>query len=313
MRVLLVGAGSMSKEYAKVLTKSKINFDVVGRGETNCNAFKLLFPHVTVYKGGFEALCFEKSYSHCIICSDIEFLSNHTRIAINSGINRILLEKPGGVNLQEIAELAEFVQLNKANVVVAYNRRFYSSILKCKELIAEDGGVKSFNFEFTEWPHVFEDLQISEVVKNNLLFANSTHVIDLAFYIGGKPKDFKAFSTDKLDWHKKAVFAGAGITHDNALFSYQANWKGPGRWSAEFITEKRRIILRPLELLQAQNLKSIHIEQVDLDDELDKLFKPGLYLQVNTFLFEPENKSLIYLNQHQLNCQGIYQVILEGN
>lgn len=303
----------MSKEYAKVLKGLNVAFEVIGRGEANCSAFKELFPDITVYSGGLESFKFNSNYSHCIICSNVDYLAAHTKFIINAGIKNILLEKPGGANQQEISDLAAFVKAKNANVAIAYNRRFYSSVIKCKELIEADGGVKSFHFEFTEWPHTIEDLENYTTVRNNLLFANSTHIIDMAFYIGGTPKEMKSFSTDKLEWHPKAIYSGAGITINNALFSYQANWKGPGRWVAEFITEKRRYIFKPLEMLQVQELKSVKVEQLAIDDELDKQYKPGLYLQVKAFLFEPENTSLIYMEQQNVNCGSIYQVILEGN
>jgi predicted dehydrogenase len=313
LEILLVGTGYMAKEYAKVLEGLKVSYEVIGRGEVNCNSFKEMFPQARVYAGGLESFKPNKKYTHGIISSNVDFLASHTKLVIGLGIKDILLEKPGGTNLQEIVDLAEFVRKHKAKVVIAYNRRFYSSVLKCRELINEDGGLKSFHFEFTEWPHTIEDLPNYETVKNNLLFANSTHIIDIAFYLGGMPKEIKSFSTDKLEWHPKAIFSGAGITKNNALFSYQANWKGPGRWVAEFVTDKHRYIFKPLEMLQIQELKSVKVEQIVIEDELDKLYKPGLYKQTEAFLFRPEDSSLIELDQQEQNCREIYQVILEGN
>jgi predicted dehydrogenase len=313
MEVLLVGTGYMAKEYAKVLEGLKVSYEVIGRGEANCNSFKELFPLARIYSGGLESFEPNKKYTHGIISSNVDYLASHTKLLIGLGIKDILLEKPGGTNLQEIVVLAEFARKNQAKIAIAYNRRFYSSVLKCRELIEEDGGVKSFHFEFTEWPHTIEDLPNYETVKNNLLFANSTHIIDMAFYLGGTPKEMKSYATDKLEWHPKAIFSGAGITKNNALFSYQANWKGPGRWVAEFVTYKHRYIFKPLEMLQIQELKSVKVEQLVIEDELDKIYKPGLYKQTKAFLFQPEDSSLIYLDQQEQNCREIYQVILEGN
>jgi predicted dehydrogenase len=303
----------MAKEYAKVLEGLKVSYEVIGRGVENCNSFKELFPQAKVFAGGLESFESIKKYTHGIICSNVDYLASHTKLLIGLGIKEILLEKPGGTNLHEIVDLAEFARNKQAKVAIAYNRRFYSSVLKCRELIEEDGGVKSFHFEFTEWPHTIEDLANYETVKNNLLFANSTHIIDMAFYLGGMPKEIKSFATDSLDWHPKAIFSGAGITTNNALFSYQANWKGPGRWVAEFVTYKHRFIFKPLEMLQIQELKSVKVEQFLIDDELDKLYKPGLYNQTKAFLLNPKDSSLIYLDQQEQNCRKIYQVMLEGN
>jgi len=63
---------------------------------------------------------------------------------IKSGFKNILLEKPAGLNEQEIKELAQTASHYNATVLVAYNRRFYASVLKAKEIIEQDGGVTSF-------------------------------------------------------------------------------------------------------------------------------------------------------------------------
>lgn len=46
----------------------------------------------------------------------------------------------------------------------------------------------------------------------------------------------------QLTWHKDGcIYTGAGIATSGALFSYQANWAAPGRWSVEIITDKHII------------------------------------------------------------------------
>jgi len=154
------------------------------------------------------------------------------------------------------------------------------------ELIAKDGGVTSFNFEFTEWSSVIEsNKNISDDVKENWFLANSSHVVDLAFFLGGKPKELQCYKAGQLTWHSAAaVFAGAGRSEKGALFSYQANWQAPGRWRVEVLTRRRRIILCPLEELYVQNLHSLEVVQVSLEDSFDKAFKPGFYEQTIAFL-----------------------------
>ena len=78
----------------------------------------------------------------------------------------------------------------------------------------------------------------------------------------------------------------------------------PGRWSVELLTSKSRLILRPMESLQLQRHSSIEIRTYTLDDQLDKNYKPGLYLQVKAFL-EGNTTNLCHLNDH-LNMVDIY-------
>ena len=153
-------------------------------------------------------------------------------------------------------------------------------------MIARDGGVTSFNFEFTEWSHVISPLKKGEGEKEKWFLGNSTHVVDLAFYLGGSPKDLSSYTSGGLDWHPSAsIFCGAGISNLGALFSYTANWESAGRWGVEILTKDHKLILRPLEKLRIQKRGSITANFVeDINYSLDDKFKPGLYIQTEKFL-----------------------------
>ena len=104
-------------------------------------------------------------------------------------------------------------------------------------------------------------------------------------FISGKPLHWNAWNRGKISWHPSAAqFCGAGITESGALFSYHADWEGPGRWGVEVVTRKRRYILKPMETLQIINLASIKPEQLNLNDTLDRSFKPGLHRRTESFL-----------------------------
>lgn len=285
MRILLVGTGFMAKEYARVLQGMNVGFDIVGRGKANCDLVKSEFPSVQVFEGGLETLRDLKVYTHAVVASSIGSLAPNVKFLVSKDISKILLEKPGGENHAEIAELSSLANQRSLDIFVAYNRRFYASVRKAKEMIAEDGGVTSFNFEFTEWPHVIEALTIDDKIKQVWVLANSTHVIDTAFYLGGKPSEMNTYTAGSLNWHKSAaVFAGAGVSESGALFSYSANWDAPGRWVVEVLTRKRRLIFKPMEKLQVQEMGTVSVNFVEIDDEIDGKYKHGLFLQTESFL-----------------------------
>lgn len=303
----------MASEYANVLNGMNIDFSIIGRSKGRCDTLKEKFPTVNIYSGGLEKFKELNIYDFAIIASNIDYLLEHAQIVLKSGIKNILIEKPGGKNLVEIEELFNNSSQAKANVFIAYNRRFFCSVQKFLDLIGSDSKILSFNFEFTEWPHTFEGLENNEIVKENLLYANSTHLIDLAFFLNGAPQKLISFSSDKLDWHKKAIYTGIGTTTNNVVFSYQANWKGPGRWGLEMITETTRYYFKPLEELWVQKQRSVKLEKIEIDDYIDKKYKPGLYKQVESFLFNQQDHRLINIHSHYENCKNIYEVILNGN
>ena len=284
--ILLVGAGPMAREYAKVLNALKKGYTVIGRGEASAHAFYEATGK-TVVTGGLDAYLSRPHVAHdfAIVSVGVEVLAQTTVSLIEDGVKAVLVEKPAGVDLAQIEQLCQQAKASQAKVYVAYNRRFYSSVFKAQEIISQDGGVSSFNFELTEWGHVIANIDKAEGVKENWFLANTSHVPDLAFFLGGYPQQISSFCSDNMSWHtRSANFAGAGRSENGALFCYNGNWNSPGRWSVEVLTKKHRLILRPMEQLQIQQIDSVVLTPVEIDEQLDKAFKPGLYLQVEAFL-----------------------------
>jgi predicted dehydrogenase len=303
--ILLVGAGPMAVQYAQVLKGLNKQFVVVGRSEKSAAEFDKIIG-VRPSTGGLEAFLKQNELTvvdSAIVSVSVDQLEMATSLLINHGIKSILVEKPGGMTLEAIESLNTLAGNHSASVYIAYNRRFLGSVIKAKELIGQDGGVKSFNFELTEWSDAISVIPKADGVKENWFFANTSHVTDLAFFLGGRPKVISTFTSGALAWHSRSArFAGAGETESGALFSYNGDWEAPGRWAVEILTAKRRFIFKPLEKLQVQHINSVAVEFVEFDDDLDKSYKPGLYLQVKSFL-EGSNSALCSLDEHFTNSK----------
>ncbi len=244
-----------------------------------------------------------------IVAVNVDNLASTTLSLMEYGVKSIFCEKPGFNNPIELNEVVKMSIKTGAQVFYAYNRRFYASVLKAEEIIKEDGGLISMNFEFTEWGHVIATHNFPKGILNNWFYANSTHVIDLAFYIGGSPIEMSCFTAGQSSWHKPNIFYGAGRTDKNVLFGYQANWDAPGRWAVELLTSQHRIYLKPMEQLQLQDKGSVKVYPVEIDDHLDKEFKPGFYLETKVFL-EGDTERLCSLEQQQQHVINIYNKIL---
>ncbi len=289
--VLVAGTGEIAKQYCRVLKKMNIHPDVVGRNFDKAETFGRE-EAVNAYGGGIDSFLEKpgKQYGYAIVAVDLQQLCNVTCSLINHGIKNIFTEKPCGMNKEEIHRIADLADKHDASVYVAYNRRFYASTSKALEIIEEDGGVKSFHFEFTEWAHTIEPLSYSQEIKEEWFLANSSHVADLAFFLGGEPREMSCYVSGALKWHTRGcVYSGAGVSEKGALFSYQANWAAPGRWSVEILTAKHRLYFRPMEKLSVQDIASVAINSVELDDDYDTEFKPGFYREVESFINDIED------------------------
>ncbi len=300
---VLFGVGPIGKEYCKILQQLGSDFHVVGRSVTGVNQF-ISETGIHAFSGGVEGWKTNRApdTKFAIVAVNLEELAQTTLDLMDCGIRNILIEKPGGINAEEIGRVKDKAKATKSNVWIAYNRRFYASVLKAQEIIRNDGGVKSFNFEFTEWPHTILEGGFSESAKRNWFLVNSTHVLDTAFLLGGYPEKLESFALEGCDWHpESAIFSGSGISEIGALFSYQANWLAPGRWSVEVLTPNNRLIFRPLEKLQVQKPKSVTTEFIEIDDHLDREYKPGFFKQTELFLKGGEHNNFLSVDKHYEN------------
>lgn len=300
----------MGVEYAKVLNALKVEYTAIGRGERSAAAFEEQTGHPAL-RGGLSAFLAKRpdKPEAAIVAVGIEALTATCIELLGYGVKKVLQEKPGVGWTGEIYPLADAVRQAGATVLLAYNRRFYSSVLKAEEIIRGDGGVSSFAFEFTEWSHTIAPLPKTRVEHHTWFMGNSSHVIDTAFFLGGQPAELCAFraGAGELDWHPSgASYAGAGVSENGALFSYHGNWQAPGRWVIEILTREHRLYFKPMETLQIQNKGSVAVSPVEIDDRLDVEFKPGFYRQTRAFL-EGDYRRFCTVEQQREHIERYYK------
>lgn len=312
--LLLVGTGAMSGAYAKVLKTLRQPFVVAGRGAERAEAFSREWG-VDAGNGPLpdQLARLDRTPEVAIVAVSAANLAEATAQLVEAGVRRLLVEKPVALNQPDAEKLDILVRNAGAEAYVAYNRRFYASVDAARNIIDADGGVLSIKFDFTEARTRIEALNKDPAELSAWLFGNSTHVIDLAFFLGGRPTRMFAQRRGGLAWHPAgAIFTGCGTTDKDADFSYHANWLAPGRWGVEIMTAKSRLILQPMEQLFLQNQQSFGVEPVAIDDALDKEFKPGLYRQTEAFLSGKPDPRLMRLSE-QVEAFKDYTIIRDGN
>jgi predicted dehydrogenase len=298
----------MAQEYCKVLLALSVCAKVISRHETSAVNFLRATGHAAHGIGVAAAIKKFGAPDQAIVAVGVEALAPVATQLIKAGVRRILLEKPGALDRTEIQSLNKVAQDCGTTVLLGYNRRFHAATLRAQELIELDGGPTSCSFEFTEWAHTINPLDIDKRVKQHWVMANSSHVIDLAFYLCGSPSSWSHYSAGQMDWHKRASrFCGSGVTERGILFSYLADWEAPGRWSVEVMTRRRRFIFKPLEKLQVMHLASVNTEWEDVDYALDERFKPGLYRQTDAFL-KGNDSCFCTLAQQMANFDMYYRM-----
>lgn len=308
--VWIVGVGPMGVEHARALQALQQPFVAVGRASTSAASFAER-TGVTAHSGGLEGLLAQGTPSHAIVAVGVPELALVTHALIAAGTKNILVEKPAGTSAVEVDALRDAAAAVGAKVHIAYNRRTYASVLRAREIIEADGGVSSLHFEFTEFADRVGPSKSPEAVKAAWFFANSSHVVDLAFFLAGAPRAWSAWSAGGLSWHPSGSrFVGAGITDRDALFSYGANWESGGRWGVEVMTPRRRLLLRPLEELSQQLRSEVAITPVALDVEAEGGCKPGVREMLRAWL--TGTSTLPTLAEHAVFFTSVLEPILRG-
>ena len=280
----LIGTGYMAKEYVRVLKALEIAFTVVARSESSAEKFSdesnSIDIEVSLLSAGKKmelgdcAIVAVPSVSSVDVCLEL----------IKCGVTKILVEKPAVISPEELQLLTQVAQEELADIYIAYNRRYYNSVSTLRKLVKSEGGIQSFTFEFTEWVDRINTSKYRDRELGVWAWMNSFHVIDLAFHLGGYPRNVFCHHLGALAWHKGgSAFSGSGITDAGAVFSYIANWDAPGRWGIECCTRDTRYVLRPLEKLFLVKRNSIECEEYRLGKE-DEEFKAGLLAQTRAFL-----------------------------
>jgi predicted dehydrogenase len=239
--------------------------------------------------------------SHVVIASPVETLASTALTVLSAGIRHLLVEKPAALSVAEGNRLAARAAVSGARVWVGYNRRFYASVRTALDRIRRNGEqVASVFFEFNETiADPAGPTGHAPQVCERWVLANSLHVLDMALLPVGWPvaRRSRFVTAGTRPWHPSAaVFTGAGETERSVPFAYHANWTGPGRWAVEWVTPSERYVFRPLEQLGVQRRGASAVDGIDLQDDLDRRFKPGVYLQDKAFVEGPEHSALATLD-----------------
>ena len=299
--VAIMGAGAMAIEHYKVLKALGHNAVVYGRGEQSADTFEAATGHRPLTGDLKQNLENNDTLTHAIIAVSATQLAPVTKTLLDAGAANILLEKPGGVNPEEVMDLAAHSGADR--VRIAYNRRYLPSAITMQQAIKDDGGVTSFHFEFNEnIPLIASLTQHPDRVRENWFYLNSTHVADLAFFLGGRKSALDAniiaaaqIEGDLSSLPANARYAGCG-SFDGTVFSYLADWSSAGRWGLEVCTPKRRLIMKPIETVQAINRGSFGMVPVDLIGQEPEGMKPGFYNMIKTFIANPGHEDMLTLS-----------------
>jgi predicted dehydrogenase len=310
--IWVIGTGPMAREHVRSLYVTHSDrLLVIGRNEAATFELKTSMGLAATSSGIAHAISELSLPDFAIVATSIDSLTSLTLQLIRAGVKRILVEKPGSIYLRELELLRKEANLYGSQIFVAYNRRFFRSVQAARHYIKIDGGAQLVNFDFTERSDIVKKLTKPPGVLDRWLLSNSTHVLDTAFFLVGKPRQMQCWFAGGLDWHLTASrYCGAGVTENGALFSYQANWSAPGSWALTVTTENYQLMMSPMERLVVKDRQGIEITipSADYIDPCQSIkYKEGVREQNIAFL-EGIDESLCSLDNHIENFEAYMRI-----
>ncbi len=293
--IILIGTGSMAKEYAVAFKEMKIeNVTVISRTEKETTDFSHTFDFKVLHGGYLKHLPTLKKSDLVVIATPIPQLLEVAQTAIDSGQTNILIEKPGSLYADKLLSFSK--QLTNQKIRIGYNRLFYPSFHKLKSIIKEEG-ISSCHFDFTDWIHTIDFERYPSDVYSRWGISNSLHVVSMAMELIGMPKTLTSYQSGSLNWHPSgSIFVGSGISEKDIPFSYNADWTSAGRWGIEVKTKENTYRLIPLEGLFVCHKKSIEWKEIPLNISYPDA-KRGITEEIATMLTDEKNIDLITLEK----------------
>lgn len=295
-RVIVVGAGPMALTYSRTLKALGVEFVVKGRGEDSAALFfksSGTRPYLR-----WEDIPNLESFRSAIIAVDVSELVSASMEVLSHGIERLLIEKPGALNMGQLLSWSESHDLSGKEIFIAFNRRYFRVISEAKKRIEEEGGLTSIHFDFSERSRQIEKVQKKAEVKANWLFANSSHVLDTVLFFTDGVSWTATSKAGRLLWHPSgAKFAGIGVSKSGATVTYNSDWLAPAGWEIVARTRLSNLRLKPLEVMTIEN----HFGEIEtlLEKDLDGSdLKPGLMRMTQDFLAPEPSSKLVTLESH---------------
>ena len=302
-RFLIFGTGRIASEYANCLSSVDLPFAFCGRRRGAVDDIAQRF-NTYGYVGLDEIPENGQRYSHAIICISIDdsFVLLEQIIRLTK-IPNILAEKPAALSHRELLSLQKLEEEKGKYIRIGYNRRFYSSVQKARQ-IAKHEGLTSMKIIFNEATDRIPFDKFSKNVLQHWIHANSSHVLDAGFYIAGSPHNIDHLNEDKVgqDSLIGRTFEALAIGEDCEI-NLEADWSKPGSWLIQFETGSARYVLSPIEKLYEvmANGETKLINEVSSDG-----LKPGFLEQLMSFTNQSKSAELLTIEE-QAHHLKLYQ------
>lgn len=282
-KIAIIGAGGMADEYLKVLSKLN-NIRIVGicnRTKHKSLRLKKKYPIEKVFNK-INQMYNETKPDGVIVALSPDILKKKIK-EIFSPNYKYLIEKPVGLNLKESNYIKKIVKEKKINAYVALNRRYFTSTKYLLKKIKCNKNIKRIVEVEDQEDQLLNKTIFSKKILDNYMFVNSIHLIDY-FNLFCRGNVNKIVRVKNWENKKKNIFTSYLHYSSGDLGIYRAVWNMPGPWSVKVYVKNGYYKLSPVEKIFYRKNNSRKDKKINIDYKNDRIFKPGLKLQLEDFL-----------------------------
>lgn len=280
VRLGLIGAGGIARKHLDVI-RDMDGVEAVGvTSRTPAKSAELAQEYgIGISAPDIATLVKEAKPDALLVLVSFEHMYRVASQAVPHGLP-VFIEKPPGLRPEETARLVDLAHEYKVPNMVGYNRRYYSLFRKGKEIIHQHGGLLGIRIEGHERFWQIADSLLPEV-REQWIYANNTHMIDLIRFFGGEPAKVSA-AERSLHEKNGDQFAALLEFHSGVIGQYNAHWYSPGGWGVVLYGNGVTVEFKPLEkgwwVDRDFQTHAIIPDQQDID------YKPGFYSQMEAFI-----------------------------
>lgn len=274
IKAALIGINSLShaQQICGSILKQTELFELVGYALPENEREK--FPQVAALLDGYPEMSVEQilkdpQIEAVIIETEEIYLLKYAIMAAKHK-KHIHMEKPGGQNAEEFAQLVSILKENKTVFHTGYMYRYNPYIQELLKSIrkGELGQIISIDAEMNCF-HKPQNRQWLRCFEGGMMFFLGCHLVDLLLQIQGKPKRVIPFNKcTGVDGVTATDFGMAVLEYDNAVSTVKTTAMEIGGFARRHLVvtgTKKTVEIRPLEMLLPEGQFTEKTEYTNLE------------------------------------------------
>ena len=283
LKVAVVGAGHIAQKHLEVL-KDLPDVELVALADPDPETLNETGDRfgIETRLESYEALLREDPPDAAFVLVSVLAVAEVAGDFIKAGIPT-LLEKPPGLYTWQTRRLADKARRRRTLAMVGVNRRFYSNVLKGREMLLEAGPIRTVTLEAHEdLDRIRKGTKFPPEVQRRWSAANGVHALDMLRLFGGNVSKVTAVHRT-FDGPMPDACAAILEFENGALGRAGMDWSGPGGHRFEVRGPAITLTSSPgySQLVLNQRGKEAAVLEFD---EIDRKYKPGFFRQDTTFL-----------------------------